>query len=240
MMVLRARRGGTGNKIAEALSRARHLARLPRKRRRRLTTHLQVIIDRSDRLVPFWDDQDLVDAVLRRLVPPHRRSHGLIHEALDEPRLLGAGGTRIAYSSPPPGGVVLVLGDLGCLDHAGREATERWRRFGRRIAASNTIASALLPAPSARFPRALRTIWRTAPWERSSPTPADAESLQSRADRLLALASPAVRIEPGLLRALAPRSRTYLCRACRSAAGRTGQSADLRMIWLCVEAGLAA
>jgi formylglycine-generating enzyme required for sulfatase activity len=190
------------DKIVEGLSRARHLARLPRKRRRRLTTHLQVIIDRSDRLVPFWDDQDLVDAVLRRLVPPHRRSHGLIHEALDEPRLLGAGGTRIAYSSPPPGGVVLVLGDLGCLDHAGREATERWRRFGRRIAASNTIASALLPAPSARFPRALRTIWRTAPWERSSPAQADAESLQSRADRLLALASPAVRIEPGLLRAL--------------------------------------
>jgi len=29
----------------------------------------------------------------------------------------------------------------------------------------------------------------------------------------------------------APRRWTYLCRACRSAAGPTGQSADLRMIW---------
>jgi len=178
------------------------LDRLPHQQRRRLATHLQVILDRSDRLVPFWDDQDLVAAALRVLLPRHRLTFGVVYEGLDEPRLLTADGAASPYELPPMGGVVLVLGDLGCLDHGGDEAVGQWRRFGGRIAAAGCVAAALLPAPLVRRPADLKALWRTVAWERSAPGAAgqDPATLRQRADRLLALASPAVRLEPGLLR----------------------------------------
>jgi formylglycine-generating enzyme required for sulfatase activity len=190
------------SEVVDALGQAHQLDRLPLERRRRLATHLQVILDRSDRLVPFWDDQDLVAAALRALVPRHRLTMGVIHEGLDEPRLLTADGSSKAYGLPPMGGVVLVLGDLGCLDHGGDEAVGQWRGLGRRIAAAGCIGAALLPAPLVRCPADLKAVWRAVPWERSAPGAGgqEQEGLRQRADRLLALASPSVRIEPGLLR----------------------------------------
>jgi len=192
------------DKVVDALGRARQLDRLPLERRRRLASHLQVILDRSDRLVPFWDDQDLVTAAIRAFVPPHRLSLGVVYEGLDEPRLLTADGSSKAYQPPPTGGVVLVLGDLGCLDHGREEALGQWRRLGRRIAAAGCIGAALLPAPLVRCPADLKALWRTVTWERSPAGTEDHDmaALRQRAGRLLALASPAVRIEPGLLRSI--------------------------------------
>jgi len=109
--------------VVDALSRGRQLDRLPLEKRRRWGVHLQVVVDRSDRLVPFWQDQDLVVAALRSRVAGHRFELAVIHETLDEPRILDAQ-APLPYRLPPAGGVVLVLGDLGSLDDDDPEGVE--------------------------------------------------------------------------------------------------------------------
>ena len=101
---------------------------------------------------------------------------------------------------PPPGTIVLVLGDLGCLSVARTDLCEHWLRFGVDLRAAGCTPVALIPGPLERCPGRLACVWHLIPWER--PRPRDpADSLDARAERLLRLVSPAVRIEPGLLRA---------------------------------------
>jgi formylglycine-generating enzyme required for sulfatase activity len=189
--------------VVEALSRGRQLDRLPLEKRRRWGVHLQVVVDRSDRLVPFWQDQDVVIGALRSLVDDSRFELAVIHETLDEPRILDAKAGSSPYRVPPPGGVVLVLGDLGSLDDDGAESRRRWRALGHRLASAGCRAAALLPCPLSRCPGDLTRFWQVLPWERRSSTAAqDEASLRQRAERLLRLVSPAVRIEPGFLRAV--------------------------------------
>ena len=181
-------------RILRHILRGQPLYELPRRLHRCWGSHLQIIIDRSEHLVPFWTDQEQVIGDLARLFDRQGLEIAVFHEGLDEPRALGptAGPFR-----PRPGGTVLVLGDLGCLG-GHREA---WLSLGRHLAEADCRAVALLPAPLGRCPRPLRRLWRVLPWERSGAV-LDAAALRERAERLLRLVSPAVRIEPGLLRAV--------------------------------------
>ncbi len=166
------------------------LAELPREHRRRWGSTLHVIEDRSVRLIPYRLDQYLVREALHRLLPAHALDRSVIRDGMSAPR-------------PPEGGagsIVLVLGDLGCLAGTRTELCERWLRFGRDLRATGCVPVALVPGPLERCPARLAEVWRLIPWER--PRPCDPEeSLEQRAARLLRLVSPAVRIEPGLLRA---------------------------------------
>ena len=185
------------------LSNGRPVDPLPRETARRPALRLQVVIDRSDRLIPFWDDQDLVVALLRARLPGYRLSVSVFHEALSEPWPVDLDGQAPGFVPPPPGGVVLVLGDLGSLDHAGCEAADGWRRLHRRIRAAGCVAAALLPCPLARCPGDILRDWRVVPWERAQPAGRqDPDALARRAENLLSLVAPAIRIEPGLLRAV--------------------------------------
>jgi formylglycine-generating enzyme required for sulfatase activity len=61
----------------------------------------------------------------------------------------------------------------------------------------------MIPAPSPRFPGGLGQHWQMISWGRfRGPAVADPLQLRRRAERLLRLVSPAVRIEPGFLRAV--------------------------------------
>ena len=98
------------------------------------------------------------------------------------------------------GTIVLVLGDLGCLSVARTGLCEQWLRFGIDLQTAGCTPVALIPGPLERCTGRLAHVWHLIPWER--PRPRDpADSLDTRAKRLLRLVSPAVRIEPGLLRA---------------------------------------
>jgi hypothetical protein len=189
--------------IVRRLSEGALLDRVPRERRRRWGPRLQIILDRSDRLVPYWADQDLVAGALARLVPEHTLELALFWEDLREPRLAGEGQTLGPYRLPPPGSLILVLGDLGCLAADDPLAARPWRDLGRRLAEGGCRAVALIPGPSSRFDRTLAQHWQMIPWGRSrGPAIADPVQLRRRAERLLRLVSPAVRIEPGFLRAV--------------------------------------
>jgi formylglycine-generating enzyme required for sulfatase activity len=166
------------------------LAELPREHRRRWGSTLHVIEDRSVRLIPYRLDQYLVREALHRLLPAHALDRSVFRDGMSAPH-------------PPEGGagsIVLVLGDLGCLSGARAELCERWLHFGRDLRAAGRIPVALVPGPLERCPDRLARVWRLIPWERPRPRDPE-ESLEQRAERLLSLVSPAVRIEPGLLRA---------------------------------------
>ena len=185
-----------------AWSRGEILHGLPRKRRRCWARRLSILVDRDDRLMPFWADQA---AVYRRL----RRVCG--RQGIDL-RLLEAGPGSTAYDGmrePVPVGRplekhVLALSDLG---HFGtREDRRAWQREARRLKRAGHRLVALVPCPPYRWKRPLARAWRALAWERGCDVmPADYDNEgepRRRAEALLRLVSPAVRIEPGLLRAV--------------------------------------
>jgi hypothetical protein len=134
--------------VVRRLSEGGLLERVPREHRRRWGPRLQLILDRSDRLVPFWTDQNLVAGALARLVPEHTLDLALFWEGLREPRLFVEGQPAKRYSLPPPGSTVLVLGDLGCLAAGDPLPRQRWRGGG----------GAPRSAAASRMPDAVR--WR--------------------------------------------------------------------------------
>ncbi len=197
-------------RLVARLGRGLLLERLPRRQQRCLGPTLQVIFDRSEHLVPYWGDQERVAGDLARLLPVGALTRGVFHEGQTAPRLLDRIDGR--YRPPPEGGLVLVLGDLGSL--ALDAPAEPWLLLGRCLAAAGCRAVALLPCRRGRVPKALRRLWDLVEWERPAGVGAlaapgvgaagdDSQSARGAATRrLLSLLAPAVRIEPGLLRAM--------------------------------------
>ena len=208
----RLRRAATENREGQAvdmaavvrcLSEGRLMDCLPRERRRRWGLQLQLIVDRSERLVPFWADQDAVRHRLARLLPPHAIELTAVWEGLSAPRVLTETWSESTYRPPPPGSLVLVLGDLGGLAPGDLQAHHLWLDLGRNLAEGGCRPVALIPCPLGRCPNDLRRYWVLLPWERPrGGAVTDRTRLRQRAERLLRLVSPAVRIEPGFLRAV--------------------------------------
>ncbi|WP_227657572.1 formylglycine-generating enzyme family protein [Candidatus Magnetaquicoccus inordinatus] len=187
--------------LIRLLARGGSLQRLPRRSRLRWGSSVQIIVDRSVRLIPFQEDQERVARRLAALFPRHALSFALFLEGMEEPISLGPQGEFQNYRWPAPAALVVVLGDLGSLAGNAEQLASRWEHFGQRLARCQCRPVALTPAPASRcLPGVLRS-WRLVTWERRSATlrltPAE---LEQRAERLLRLLSPAVRIEPGLLR----------------------------------------
>ena len=202
-------------------------------RRRRWSPAAQILVDYDPRLLPFWDDFNALLGALTRL-----RGHaGLeVFSWRRGPRGLPAPGgaagrereTGDVYTQPEAGTPLLILSDLGCLGDAG--ARSAWGSFGRRLTAAGLAPVALMPCPRRCWdPDALRRYYPVV-WDRIERLPqrlgvrprlpparqSEIPSTDPGAKRLLALLSPAVRVEPALLRAvrlrLPPAWRTWAAR----------------------------
>jgi len=139
----------------------------------------------------------LVRDAVRRLLPAHALSRMVIDDGLDRPLPLHG---DPADWPPPPGTLVLALGDLGCLAVQGASLRQRWLEIGLELLEAGCHPLALFPSPAARCPPDLAGVWRIIPWERPRLAD-DGRTPAERAERLLRLVAPASRIEPGLLRA---------------------------------------
>ncbi len=135
-----------------------------------------------------------------------------------------------AYHLPESGTPVLLLSDLGCLlsdnepqhkddgDDDGlsphSEGPRRhWLHFGKRLRQAGLSPVALLPCPSRLWDKELARLFFSVVWDRDGrpprrlgtkhPVPVpDVGSRAAGTHRLLRLISPAVRVEPSLLRAI--------------------------------------
>ena len=188
-------------RFIELLCRGEAFTRMPRQRFAGLASQVWLVVDRSRRLVPFWSDQDELVARLTRLLG----ELGVTVWTL--PTGPGAELTGPAVLSrrtvPPAGTPVLALTDLGA--YAGAAASARWIRWGRRLAADYPLY-ALLPCPEYRWSRTAAELWNAHLWDRGArtavPDELSAAVEERRAERLLRLLSPAIRVEPELLRAV--------------------------------------
>jgi formylglycine-generating enzyme required for sulfatase activity len=112
------------------------------------------------------------------------------------------------FPLPAPGTPVLVLGDLGCNDRPAHRR-QRWLRFGARLKRAGCPPAALTPCPPRRWDGELARLFDLACWDRTARLPRQRGRAagggpglgEDAADTLLALLSPAIRVEPGLLRA---------------------------------------
>ena len=187
------------------LSRGEWLSAFPTRQQRAWGSELFIIKDRARRLTPYWGDQDDVVRLLRRLYPTDglhvaRHARGELEPVAPWPGPLPA---EVALQSSAR---VLALTDLGCLATPGQEAAyEFWLYLGRYLREREIPAIALVPThPQAVAPELAR-LWTLARWDASSAatlTALSPEVIGGAVDRLLTLLAPAIRLEPGLVRAI--------------------------------------
>ena len=187
--------------LVRRVGQGRMLQRLPRRRHPGWGPRVIIVLDRSERLIPYWQDQDRVLAALVRLLPRHGVELSVFQEGFDAPEMLDKVGKR-RIRQPPPGTLILVLGDLGCLSRE-TDDVRVWQRLGMEWRAAGcrpVVLSPCWPLHNAGF---LQFYFSVLPWERPRGLAAqDTAARRSGVQRLLRLLSPAVRIEPALLRAV--------------------------------------
>ena len=190
------------NRIVERLGRAELLHRLPLRPRKRWGRALQIIVDRSRRLVPYWTDQDLVAGNLQRVYPRERLQIAVLPEGASETWVNLPRSQAGAYRMPEPGAHVVVLGDLGCLAGDQGTATAYWLDWGRRFRDNGNEPLALVPCHPDRCPPPLSDVWTIVPWEATAGPAPGPERTEQLARRILTLLSFALRVEPRMIRAV--------------------------------------
>lgn len=187
--------------LAEQWSRGRVPSSIPFRPQAAWVPRVMIVLDRSPRLIPFWEDQNRVLRGLRRQMGTTAVREVVYLESSKQPWLDEHG----CYPALPasPGEAVLVLGDLGSLGSPAQKAA--WRGEARRLRRFRSRSIALLPTPADRWDHAETKSWESIDWSRPRKAPRfrrplEATERRGRAERLLALLSFASRIEPGLLR----------------------------------------
>ncbi len=191
------------DKIIARISRGQELHPIPCRLRRRWGRGVQIILDRSQRLAPLQADLDQAAGQLARLFPHRAVEYAMVWEQQPEPLRVGSNGQCSSYQLPEAGTLVVVLGDMGFFAAEGSGTQRQWQRLGHRLQQQGCRTMVLNPCPEDRWLPERLPSWTMLPLlvgKRGAPP--TAEELQARAERLLCHLSPAIRIEPGLLRAV--------------------------------------
>jgi hypothetical protein len=154
--------------VVRWLARGQLLHRMPRRRRRRWGERVQIIVDDSVRLTPFFADQQTVFDHLVRLFPRHGIEFAALCPGDDAPTILSRHHPPKRYQIPEPGTLVIVLGDLGCLAPKPETATSYWADLGRRLVQAECRPVALNPCPPGRWLTGPLRSWTIVPWDRRS------------------------------------------------------------------------
>ena len=163
---------------------------------------MQIIVDRSRRLVPCWTDQDLVAGNLQRVYPRDRLQVAVLPEGASEPWVALPRREAGTYRMPEPGAHVVVLGDLGCLARDQEAASAYWLEWGRQFRDNGNEPLALVPCHPDRCPPPLSDVWTIVPWEPPAGPAPGPERTEQLARRILTLLSFALRVEPRMIRAV--------------------------------------
>lgn len=172
----------------------------PRLRRSRFASEVLFITDRSNALVPIWEDQERVEATLRRLVGPLAVKTWTfcegVRSGLVEKGALDPESSRGRMARLGSGSLALAVSDLGL--YRGSAEALGWRDLGRRLRSFGVTTRSLVPMRIGGTPR-----WMCEEWDaRALGDPGSSAVAVSGIDEhdLLVVLSPLVRIDPGLLR----------------------------------------
>ena len=193
------------DKVVARLSRAELVLRMPRRPVKKWGQSIQVIVDHSQRLIPYWRDQELMVDDLRRVYPHDSLQIAVLGHGCEEPRLDMPGAEPSSWKMPEPGVNVIVLGDLGCLDLTTAGLCHWWLLWGLRLRANGNQALAVVPCHVDRCPAELSKAWGIIPWESPGAgiamNPAPDQTARS-CRQILTLLSFSLRVEPRMIRAI--------------------------------------
>ena len=202
------------NAVIGSLATGRWPRRIPREPRLTWAPECHLILDQNPRLRPFAEDFE----TLHRMLEKMRGKSGMQVWLAEGIRPIGwqkkDSSDVQGWELPGAGTPVLVLGDLGQY-LKNEESLLFWRLLGQRLRSAGCIPLALVPCPRDLWDAELAQIWTMAAWDdhdrlppgsprgmaRQSPQPIPSEVAQEKREKLAHLLSPAVRVEPGLLRA---------------------------------------
>ncbi|HKM56074.1 MAG TPA: hypothetical protein VJY33_21890, partial [Isosphaeraceae bacterium] len=193
------------DQVVERLSRAELISRLPHRSVKRWGQEIQVIVDRSRRLIPYWQDQELMLADLKRVYRAVSFQVAILADGAEQPSLLLPAGEPGLYRMPEPGANVIVLGDLGCLDQSSADLWRWWLHWGLRLRANENHTLAVVPCHVDRCPAKLSDAWKIIPWEnpgRATETGLGPERTAAICRKILTLLSFSLRLEPRMIRAV--------------------------------------
>ena len=180
-------------KILTRLEQGRPLPEIPLQKRPSFGRHLHIIVDHHPHLVPYWTDFSLYLQLLESQLPDYAFSHELWlgSEQVDD------------WVIPPNNSVVIIFSDLGVLSREPDNQTQSWLQLGRRLKQSDSQAIAVIPChPEECDPRYNR-LFTLLSWEPSQRLKKTTfQKREQQADQLVKLLSPAIRLEPGLLRSV--------------------------------------
>jgi len=198
-------------RLVRAVTRGQVLSRVPMQERQRWCLRISILVDYSPRTIPFWDDYN-------RLLSGLERLHGAT--GLDVYSLDGPPGRELRvrrgdlpgpfrWPVPDPSTPLLILSDLGQIGNDA-EVRRGWQRLGIRLRAAGCRPIALCPIPEPGQDPVLQRLFAVYGWDAASRflRPARAPRRETPAsrvestERLLVLASPCIRVELALLRAL--------------------------------------
>ena len=189
-------------KFVAEVSRGRIPSKVPKLGKRSWGAGLHVVQDLSEHLMPYRIDQGLVTLDLKDLLPQSSLTVSTVCDGEVKPLTHWPIESAGPLDFAEPGSTVLVLGDLGVLHLENAIAVRRWQEWGNWLKDRRIHRIALVPCDVRTIPDDLAEIWSLLPWDhyRSSSPKLPRKDLLSRAERLLALLSFAVVIEPRLLR----------------------------------------
>jgi formylglycine-generating enzyme len=178
-------------RLIEGLSQGRLPDRLPRLQRRRLPARVTLVLDRRAELAPLWGDESSVErALFRVLGAPPARSIWLAAGTTASDIVHGGRKRALDWQ---PGDALVVLSDVG-LATSGFDA-EGFRVASKQLRQREVKIVVLSPVPAGQHHAGAHAMC----WE---PDAAGPSTFEADLERLLAITSFALRVEPGLLRVL--------------------------------------
>lgn len=173
--------------VTQALARCEVVERLPTLPSWTLERGAQLLLDKSQAMMPFVRDQAWLLREIRNVVGGDRLE--VLRFAGSPARGAGKGARPWpAYAPPPPGTPVVLLTDLGicqpplAADWAGEE---EWAAFAASVSRAGCRLLALVPYGPGRWPRRLARLMNILQWDRETTASAVARvNRDSRGARL--------------------------------------------------------
>ncbi len=191
------------DRIIDLWCRGRLMEAVPRRMHKSWGRSIQVVADLARRLVPYREDQRRVVEALRKLYPKDRFRVVALPDGERVPRFQDPAFRGVPYEQPPPGSLLLVLGDLGALAAHDDRLEKYWEDWGRSLRERDVTPIALVPCHLNRVSPRVSHVWMVRAWELGvhSCAPGLTEKEAADAvDEVLVLLSFALSVEPQLIR----------------------------------------